>query len=1055
VPEPSWNVTEAPPDVAVLVALQEEFLELQRGIGAPWVPRPDEEFGGHVYNWVDPESGLRCVAASAGRMGSDESVRLAERLLRFKPAVLVNVGIAASLHHDVRIGDVIVPDMVYAYDKTAKAVAVQGENGEAWEWERRGDAFRTTHALVELARELVTADPRQHIVWQEAGAQEYAKLRAENLNAFCAIESVEALKVLRTRPEISVVCLASGKFVGASAAFARWIRQVNADIKALEMEAAGMLLSAEKRGTPPPTLVIRGISDHVDVAKAQTDAISGGAFRGLAMRNAVRLLRILMKAPRFPRHGGRPSEDGMRFEGPGAVPVARVKDFTGRVEKLAELERLLQDSSTHCVVVSGIGGLGKTTLVREFVAKSGPEGFPDGVAWLDGRRLIGELARVCRRFSWSEQREPTPNEATAFLSHRLANRRFLFVVDNFEPRGDPGQIPVLGGTCKTVVTSRKATLTMGMENAEPLELVLWSVAECVGFLRGLRLNRTHDSDEDLGALAVFVGRLPLGMRLIATCLADRPSTPATVVLAELRRQPLTALEEHRGAYPGLVETFQASWDAQGESGRRVLLALAVCAEHTRTEVIAAVAGVDQPHEVLDRLATQSLAQYTATSGTPWSLHEVLRMFIVAQPGLGELEAVHLAWVETHLAAHRDPLKHVEFTVGIEEAMCALMRLLDASDVQHAQKVYSPLDDHMRRVGQFFRASVLGEEFLRRCPAESWVAANCTNNLGLCSRSLGDVKRAIDYHERSFAVMARLGHQEGVVNAVGNLGGCYLVLGESRKAIASFIMVLEMEERLGRLDSQTTALNNLGLCHLGLGEVSKAIEYSRRSLVLAEKIGDLAKQADALSSLGGCQITLGNFSDAIGYLERSYALDCKLGREVGQAQRLGDLSTCFWRLGDIPKAIEFAERALAIFVRLRLAQDRASALGNLGVLHQEVGDVQRAVDCFNEALGVFTELGLRHGEATQIGNLGLAYRSLGRVREGALAHERALEMFESMDHREGQANQLGNLGMCHVQLCELGKARDCLRRAVEMYDRVGLPATHPSVGSIRRILALLG
>ena len=333
--KPPWDLTQ-PPDVAVQVALQEEFRELGRALGTAWHPKKNEQYGGNDYYWIDPDTGYRCLAATSGRMGPDEAVRLAERLLRFSPAIIVNVGIAASLHADVRIGDVVVPDMVFAYDKTGKAVNVKDGEGETWRWERRGDAFRAKHSLVEAARELVTAHADRYSAWQDEGAREYAAIRGANLVGIQAIEAVRQWKVLRARPEVRVVYLASGNFVGASTAFARWLREANADVKALEMEAAGMLLAAEKRENATPALVIRGISDHVDVPKEQTHEIAEGPLGGLAMRRAVRLLRALMMVGELPRHASTPDTSTSAAAAPPAAKAPEAA--TGLAELLDALQ---------------------------------------------------------------------------------------------------------------------------------------------------------------------------------------------------------------------------------------------------------------------------------------------------------------------------------------------------------------------------------------------------------------------------------------------------------------------------------------------------------------------------------------------------------------------------------------------------------------------------------------------------------------------------------------------------------------------------------------------
>src|SRR5689334_600638 len=128
-------------DLAVLIALEEEFQVLEHDLAKRWEARRNPDYGGYDYYWTDERGDYRCLATFIGRMGPEEAVGGSERLLRTKPALLVNVGIAAGMHEDVYIGDVVVPDLVQAYDQTGKAVPVVGadakESPGEWEWKPR------------------------------------------------------------------------------------------------------------------------------------------------------------------------------------------------------------------------------------------------------------------------------------------------------------------------------------------------------------------------------------------------------------------------------------------------------------------------------------------------------------------------------------------------------------------------------------------------------------------------------------------------------------------------------------------------------------------------------------------------------------------------------------------------------------------------------------------------------------------------------------------------------------------------------------------------------
>jgi hypothetical protein len=73
---PPWDLETYPPDVALVVALREEFLRMSPG----WSPRRNETYGGCDYFWIDERSGYRCVATFAGPMGPEEATRETERL---------------------------------------------------------------------------------------------------------------------------------------------------------------------------------------------------------------------------------------------------------------------------------------------------------------------------------------------------------------------------------------------------------------------------------------------------------------------------------------------------------------------------------------------------------------------------------------------------------------------------------------------------------------------------------------------------------------------------------------------------------------------------------------------------------------------------------------------------------------------------------------------------------------------------------------------------------------------------------------------------------------
>lgn len=532
-----------------------------------------------------------------------------------------------------------------------------------------------------------------------------------------------------------------------------------------------------------------------------TDGLPWGQRPVLAEGGLVYVvpIEVVLAAAELPLAGelgtpepGRRSADVV-FEGPGATAARCVPFFRGRDEELVQLERLLNsDASTVCVVATGNGGVGKTSLVREFVAKRAAERFPDGAVWLDAAKLIAELTRVSARFGWARSHAPTPDEAVVFLNRALADRRVLIVVDDLAPelgRGEPGQVPQPGGGCRTLVTSRMRSLDIALE-AVSLELGVWTARACREYLCA-RCGGLELADEQLDALADFVGHLPLAVRLLVSLIRRRAGTSLAELLELLRAQPLGMLERY-AQNPGIVATFQLGYAALDDESRRVLGALAVCASQTRVEVVAAVADVDAALACLDELHDRGFAELWREADTVprWGLHEVVRMFVLAQPGSEELAAAHQRWVRAHVRQYSGQMGQRGFATVVDEVWAACERLL-RTDVGQAYSLYLPLVDHLRVVGRYAEALELSESMFAASPAESPFAAIALTYQGELHRTLGAPAKAIGFHERAGSIFEIIGDITNRAVSLGNLGACYQALGRIEHAIELHLRALVM------------------------------------------------------------------------------------------------------------------------------------------------------------------------------------------------------------------------------------------------------------------------
>jgi nucleoside phosphorylase len=290
-------MTKAPVDVGIIIALAEELRVFQQQLPTRPTVEIDPRTGQHTYVFEHPATGAKCAFTLLGEMGPEAAILGTERLMtEWAPRTVVMLGIAAGIHHDVKVGDVVVANQIDSYLSLAKAQP--GAHPGSFELFLGGSVYQGDYALVTRVRNLEFAAPEAFELWKKTCEEKLAKELKEPARA----ELVRKL-LINPAPGLLDVHLASGPVVGAAQEFIQWLhKRRDRNCKALDMESSGLMEAALKRVEPGRTIVIRGISDYGDERKRELDALGQGALRRYAMHNATALLWTLLTAQVFPSH---------------------------------------------------------------------------------------------------------------------------------------------------------------------------------------------------------------------------------------------------------------------------------------------------------------------------------------------------------------------------------------------------------------------------------------------------------------------------------------------------------------------------------------------------------------------------------------------------------------------------------------------------------------------------------------------------------------------------------------------------------------------------------
>jgi len=335
-------------DVAVLFALEEEFKEFYPEIESKYSPDIDEKTG-RTFLLFDRSSetgpSYHCVTTFIGTMGAQDAAYLTGLIIdRYEPHTIVLAGIAGSLSDDVLLGDVVVADQIDDYLQDAK-YADQA-------FSLAGRVYLADSRLTNVIRYFRFSYPP---IWEELSQRSWSD--AQTVISKSQLQKPEVIvRINGFEPRVGHI--ASGAVVAADSGFGKWLRhRRDRKFLAIEMEAAGVMNAVYVRAGNQRVLVLRGISDFSDDRKAMLDRVGSGAFRGLATRNAVRLLLALFQAGLLERtEDESPQTHETRLSVRQRSPEQWVADLTGPdpVAGVSAIEPIVVDPKTYVPLLADV-----------------------------------------------------------------------------------------------------------------------------------------------------------------------------------------------------------------------------------------------------------------------------------------------------------------------------------------------------------------------------------------------------------------------------------------------------------------------------------------------------------------------------------------------------------------------------------------------------------------------------------------------------------------------------------------------------------------------------
>jgi tetratricopeptide (TPR) repeat protein len=763
------------------------------------------------------------------------------------------------------------------------------------------------------------------------------------------------------------------------------------------------------------------------------------------------------------------------------VPTASNPYFVGRERQLLELhEKLhrnptaaLTQSPTH--VIAGMGGVGKTTLAREYAERYWR--LYTQILWVRAEApvMATEFARLSVEMGIIRQPSQDPYlDALMAMNQLSSSVRRLLILDNAVNEESIQKWIPKGGGCRTIITSRFTGWSPTVQCVHVYVLEPEPARELLFKRSGIR--ETPENRMEADRLAEELGYLPLALEQAAAYMhrVKIDFSRYLELYARSRRDLLAKRTLGSTQYPDSVAT---TWLTTVRQLRGPAQAILVFSSFLAPDAI--------PRTLLDsaRSTLEKEIFMPADARSTW-----LPDNLWLNDALGELNAYSMIALRQNAytvhrlvqAVQREALNEQDRSRWAKYAVEALAAAFPYASAatwetcaglapharlcteyieqfqfrdEPAARTLGRYSEYLHQMGQFGLAEILSKEALaiteETFGPETLEAATFADNLGLLLWDKGEYQSAEPFYERALTLRRRLldPNHKDVALSLNNMGALRYQVGNYNEAEQFYTQALAIRERIFGPESSYVAasLNNLSALYWKIGRYDEAEAMLKRAVAIYEKNpqeNDRPYFAVVLQNLGNLYHSRDDYAAAEEFGRRALAVRQELYGQCHPdvAQSLGNIANVLADRGDHQDAMILYRNALDIYLKTVGKENPYTAWiqCEIGNSLRKSGDVAGAVSLHREALAIQEQvLGRKHPDvATSLVALGHDLRAIGDLAEAESSFRGALAIREQVfgpDHFDvGYVAEA--LGLLMIEIGNKEAAATYLRRAAGIFEK---------------------
>lgn len=665
---------------------------------------------------------------------------------------------------------------------------------------------------------------------------------------------------------------------------------------------------------------------------------------------------------------------------PSSPPLrsVAVRTFVGRQSELRRLAAELlpgeEKRTLRPFVVTGLGGMGKSTLAEQFFRQHSDQ-FPGGLLRLtlpgDGKvpvRAIDLCGQLADQIGMQSDGLPL----TEVLQIRLRQPRSLLIIENVDSEATATAVAELAGMfpdCSILITGRLSGLGVSQDWPQ-LQLASLTESEALELLTAEQ-HEAHDRrpTEDRRELVRALGFLPLAIQLAAGHLRSGRSAAGFLYLLKSQAldvlpadpaDPLRSQSPERVTIRRSFELSIASLRTQlGYDSARLLDGLATFAwlppVFVSTDLGASVAGLThQEFELLMFEACRLSIVQTREGGQRYGMHPLMA-WAARSPSTERIYRERLdAWfIERLPPTHSGAGPQGPRWESLHAERELLTAWLAQLPIEKAGRVAQIGSEYAQIAGPFLAWAALCERGLA-APA---IAADDREALLLLScialEKAGQYPQAQQRaqelcawaHDRGDTELFAMGRDQVAVGLINQ--------GQLQNAVRILrAEVVPVYEKMGSVHKRAIALGRIADILTTQGQLDEALKIREEEVLpIFQELGDMHSVAITQEGIASIHEHRGRLDEALRIRnDVSLPIYDKLGDRIGRAQTIAAIAATSQRRGQLDEALRrYKDEVLPIYEQLGELRLAALTRGQMAEIQQDRGQIDEALRVWKDDL----------------------------------------------------------------------------------------------------------